>query len=204
MTEPRHDEPEGPRRVERERRPSTPIRILHAAARQLVSAGASSLSMQDVADAAGVSKGLIHYHYHDKETLLTRLIEWVTRESVARERAALARSTPRTAIEDLWTWLEAELASGHLRILSELAQERGPLVREAARRAADARRDAAMSTVVRLFAILELRPRVPEPLLADVVVAFVDGLALHAVLAPEANHRVVFDVFWLSMLSLAE
>jgi AcrR family transcriptional regulator len=160
--------------------------------------------MQDVADAAGVSKGLIHYHFHDKETLLTRLIEWMTLESTARENEALARSTPKTAVDDLWMWVAGEIERGHLRVLTELVQERGPLISHAVRAAAKARRQAAAFTVERLFTLLELRPRVPVPLLADVVVAFVDGLAIHAWLAPEANHRVAFDVFWLSLLSLAE
>jgi AcrR family transcriptional regulator len=187
-----------------ERRLSTPERILHAAAARIVAAGTANLSMQDVADAAGVSKGLIHYHFHDKETLLTRLIEWMTRESIERESATLARSVPKTAVDDLWTWVAGEIERGHLRVLNELAQERGPLNSDAVRRSARARRDAAAVTVDRLFALLELRPRVPVPLLADVIVAFIDGLAIHASLAPEANHRVAFDVLWLSLLSLAE
>lgn len=192
------------RRVDGERRATTPVRILHAAAQRVVADGAANLSMQDVADTAGVSKGLIHYHFHDKETLLTRLIEWMVRESVAREGAALAHSTPRTAVEDLWTWLESELARGHLRVLIELTQERGDVIGGATRLAARTRRDAAAETVTRLFAVLELRPRVPVALLAEVVVAFIDGLAVHVSISPESNHRVAFDVFWLSLLSLAE
>ena len=64
-------------------------RILTAAAEQLAVHGPARLSMQDVAEAAEVSKGLIHYHFHDKETLLARVAEWVTQDSVAREREAL-------------------------------------------------------------------------------------------------------------------
>jgi len=187
-----------------DRRLSTPERILYAAAARIVASGTANLSMQDVADAAGVSKGLIHYHFHDKETLLTRLIEWMTHESVDREASTLARSTPKTAVDDLWMWVAGEIERGHLRVLNELAQERGPLISDAIRRSARARREAAMVTVDRLFALLELRPRVPVQLLADVIVAFIDGLAIHASLAPEANHRVAFDVLWLSLLSLAE
>ena len=187
-----------------ERRLSTPERILYAAAMRVVAGGTANLSMQDVADAAGVSKGLIHYHFHDKETLLTRLIEWMTRESIDREAATLAVSTPKTAVDDLWTWVAGEIERGHLRVLNELAQERGPLISDAIRQSARARRDAAAVTVDRLFALLELRPRVPVQLLADVIVAFIDGLAIHASLAPDANHRVAFDVLWLSLLSLAE
>src|SRR5690349_10253833 len=187
-----------------DRRLSTPERILYAAAARIVASGTANLSMQDVADAAGVSKGLIHYHFHDKETLLTRLIEWMTHESVDREAATLARGTPKTAVDDLWMWVAGEIDRGHLRVLNELAQERGPLISDAIRRSAQVRREAAMVTVDRLFALLELRPRVPVQLLADVIVAFIDGLAIHASLAPEANHRVAFDVLWLSLLSLAE
>jgi hypothetical protein len=58
--------------------------------------------------------------------------------------------------------------------------------------------------VERLFTLLELRPRVPPPLVADVVVAFIDGIAMSASLDSERNSRPAFDVFWLSLLSLAE
>ena len=74
-----------------DRRLSTPERILYAAAARIVAGGTANLSMQDVADAAGVSKGLIHYHFHDKETLLTRLIEWMT-QRVRRSRGGDACS----------------------------------------------------------------------------------------------------------------
>ena len=191
-----------------DRRLSTPERILYAAATRIVAGGTANLSMQDVADAAGVSKGLIHYHFHDKETLLTRLIEWLTQESIDREAATLALSAPKTAVDDLWTWVAGEIDRGHLRVLNELAQERGPLISDAIRRSARVRREAAMVTVDRLFALLELRPRVPVQFTGVVpdaqLQAFIDGLAIHASLAPDANHRVAFDVLWLSLLSLAE
>jgi acetyl-CoA acetyltransferase len=77
-------------------------------------------------------------------------------------------------------------------------------VREAVRRAGVARRDAAAESAAALFSAFGLRPRVPPPLLAEVIVAFVDGLAVDAALAPEREPRVAFDVFWLSLLSLAE
>ena len=72
------------------------------------------------------------------------------------------------------------------------------------------RRRQASETVERLFAILELQSRVPTSLLASVMVAFVDGLALDFAARREhgdqesSSPRVAFDVFWLAMLSLAE
>lgn len=179
-------------------------RILHATARRLTAAGAVNLSLQDVADDAGVSKGLIHYHFHDKTTLLARLVEWLTRELVRREQGALAGTTRQTVIDALWTWLEGELERGHIRVLVELSQYDAPAVRDAIRDSARARRQAATGTIETLFSVLGLRPRLPHPLLADVAVTFLDGLAIDTGLAADGPRRVPFDVFWLSLLSLAE
>ena len=66
-------------------------RILRVAIRRIVTSGAAALTMHEVSEEAGVSKGLIHYHFHDKETLLARMVEWMTRHLVGRERAARPR-----------------------------------------------------------------------------------------------------------------
>src|SRR5690348_8885577 len=159
--------------------------------------------MHEVSEEAGVSKGLIHYHFHDKETLLARVVEWLTRAVTMRERRALAESVPRTAVDDLWSWLAGELERGHIRVLLELTEWREPLVQRAARDSARERRAAAGESTELLFALLGLKPRIPMALLADVVVAFVDGAAIGSA-DPEFNPRAAFDVFWLAVLSLAE
>jgi hypothetical protein len=128
----------------------------------------------------------------------------MTRHVVAREHAALASSVPRHAIDDMWRWLESELERGQIRVLLELAEWRGPLVQSAIRESANARRDAAAESIEQLFSLLGLHPRIPAQLLADVVVAFTDGLAIAIGIDPEKNARAAFDVFWLSLLSLAE
>src|SRR5689334_16057054 len=113
-----------PQHVEREE-PSLSVpaaeRILEAAARVLAEQGATGLSMADVAHAAGVSKGLIHYHYRDKDALLARLAGWLVDAVESRERAALAGIAPGQAVDALWSWLEYELALGDIRALLELA-----------------------------------------------------------------------------------
>jgi AcrR family transcriptional regulator len=189
-----------------ERRPRLDAaeRILRAAVRRIVISGAGALTMHEVAEEAGVSKGLIHYHFHDKETLLARMVEWMARNLVAREREAMARSAPRHAIDDMWAWLSAELERGHVRVLLELAQWRGSLVERAVHTAYLERRSAAAESIDRLFTLLDLRPRVPPALLAEVVVPFIDGLAAATGIDPEFNSRAAFDVFWLSLLGLAE
>ena len=160
--------------------------------------------MQDVATAAGVSKALIHYHYKDKESLLEQVTAWATAGSLERERRALDDCTAAAAVDALWRWLDAELSGGHLRLLLELGQYRAPRVRAAVAESLQGRREASVQTIRRLFELLELRPRVPVELLAGVVVAFIDGLASRPPAEDVRETRVTFDVFWLSVLSLAE
>jgi AcrR family transcriptional regulator len=179
-------------------------RILRGAAERLIEVGAAETSLQDVALAAGVSKALIHYHFANKEALLVRVAEWATNQVVTRERAALENVGASTAVDALWQWLEQALVKGHLRLLLELGVYREPLVQAAVREALRARHAMAVQTLDRLFALLELRPRVPTELLASVVVAFVDGLASRPASDSATDARIAFDIFWLSLLSLAE
>jgi AcrR family transcriptional regulator len=179
-------------------------RILASAAECVGQLGAAQVSLQTVADSAGVSKALIHYHFRDRDELLARLVDWVTVQLVQGEDLALAEADATTALDALWGWLEGELVSGRLRALGELAGERGGAVRDAVRRSREARRAQATLTIERLFAVLSLTPRLPAPLVGDVTVAFLDGLAGEVAVEPEGNHRLRFDVFWLSVLSLAE
>ena len=179
-------------------------RILHATARTIADRGAGSLTMSEVAEEAGVSKGLIHYHFHDKETLLARVVEWMTRQVIERERLALASSTARTAIDDLWAWLASEIERGQLRVLVELAEWREDLVQREIEVAMRLRREATLDSTARLFALLALTPKVPLEMIAETVFAFRDGLVIVAARDSNANPRAAFDVFWLALLCLAD
>ena len=179
-------------------------RILQAAAHVLAQKGATGLSMADVAREAGVSKGLIHYHYRDKDALLARLAGWLADEIELRERQALRGLPPHQAIDALWAWLDDELECGDIRALIELSRLREGDAPVAARAASQRRRAVSATTIITLFDCLGLRARIPAPMLAEVFVAFVDGLAVDATPTPMPGHRVAYDVFWLAMLSLAE
>jgi AcrR family transcriptional regulator len=191
------------------------LRILDAAARQIASVGAAELSMSGVAREAGVSKALIHYHFRDKSHLLASVVSLMADGLVRREHECLVpyeSDHNPLAVDAVWNWLASELQRGHIRVLLELDSYRGEEVRSAAIEAARRRRLSARATVERLFRILDLTPRVESALLGNVVVAFVDGLALDVGLLAESGDssaipssaRVAFDVFWLAMLSLAE
>lgn len=160
--------------------------------------------MGDVAEAAGVSKALVHYHFRDKDTLLQALVEDVGMDVLARARETLERDTGAHTLDDHWSWLEQELRRGDLRILLALAEYDSDRVRTASRRVAEQRREMTTEQITRVFNRLGLTPRVPVQLIGDTVLAFVDGLAAGYALDARRDPRPAFDVLWLALLTLAE
>lgn len=160
--------------------------------------------MGDVAARAGVSKALVHYHFHDKESLLTALVEQVGGEVLARAQAALALPPAGHTLDAHWDGIETELRAGDLRILLALAEFESERVRAAARRIAAQRRELVSRQTTALFSSLGLRLRLPAELVADTIMAFCDGLAAAHALEPARPTRPAFDVLWLALLTLAE
>ena len=160
--------------------------------------------MAAIAMEAGVSKALLHYHYHDRSRLLAEIVEQIGTRTIERERIAIDESDSVGGLDALWQWLEAELRRGELAALAELALAREAPVRRATRAAATERRRSAARTIERLFAELDLTPRVPAPLMADAAVAFIDGLALDVANGSAREPRVGYDIFWLALLGLTE
>lgn len=179
-------------------------RIIQAGVRCITREGVTGASMAAIALEAGVSKALLHYHYHDRATLLAEIAERVGMDVVERERSAVDESDGAGGLDALWRWLEGELRRGELAALATLSLTRLGSVRTATRAAASERRRSAARTIERLFAELDLKPRMPAVLLADAAVAFMDGLALDVANGTTRNPRVSYDVFWLALLSLTE
>lgn len=179
-------------------------RIVDAGVRCVAREGVAGASMAAIAQEAGVSKALLHYHYHDRATLMAEVVERIGQRTVAREAAALESNSGSAGLDALWGWLEEELRLRELAALAELAFAREGRVRAASRAVADDRRRRAATSVERLFAELGVTPRVPPALMADSVVAFIDGLALDAAVRSSHDPRVSYDVFWLALLGLTD
>lgn len=160
--------------------------------------------MGGVAAAAGVSKALVHYHFHDRDSLLNALVDDVGGSVIERSQAAIYSATTERVLDDYWVWLDRELAGGDLRVLLSLAECDSIRVRAACRSIANHRRELADEHVALVFHRLGLAPRVPTTLIAETVVAFVDGLAASTDLVVERDPRPAFDVLWLALLALAE
>lgn len=160
--------------------------------------------MAAIALEAGVSKALLHYHYHDRASLLAEIVEHLGAQLIARERSAVDRLDAVSGLDAMWGWLDDELRRGDLASIGALALIREGPVREASRTVADHRRRSAARTVERLFAQLELTPRVPAAMVAEASVAFTDGLAMDVASGSPRDPRVSFDIFWLGLLGLTE
>lgn len=179
-------------------------RIVSAGARCLTRNGVAGASMAAIAVEAGVSKALLHYHYHDRATLLAEIAERIGVDLIERERAAVDAGDGAGGLDALWRWLEGELRRGELAALAALSLLHVGKVRHATRVAASERRHSSARTIARLFAELDLSPRIPAALLADATVAFMDGLALDVANGATRDPRVSYDIFWLALLGLTE
>lgn len=151
-----------------------------------------------------MSKALVHYHFRDKDSLLHALVDDVGLAVITRTRDAMTAESGDHALDAYWSWLENELRLGDLRILLSLAECDSARVRGASRRIVDQRRELAAEQVAQILSKLELNPRVPPALIADTLLAFVDGLAASSALDAERNPRPAFDVLWLALLTLVE
>jgi len=184
-------------------RASARTRILHAARRIVRRGGAGALSIGDAATEANVSKALVLYHFRDKDSLLTALVDDIGADVLRRAGAPLDASA-RAPLDALWAWTEFELRAGDIQALASLAACESEPARAASRRLALARRDAMAAQVGVVFGRLGLSPRMPEALVAESLLAFVDGLASRVALDAVPDPRAAYDVLWLALLTLVE
>lgn len=80
--------------------------ILLTAARVFGREGGAAATLDDVATAMSVSKGVIYYYFRGKEEIYTEIVATAVRESTARLEAIIARGDPpaemlRAAVSDL-------------------------------------------------------------------------------------------------------
>ena len=81
------------------------VDLVRSAYRVMAARGSHRLSLQDVADAAGVSKGLVLYHFKSKDRLLITTMNWALVRTAERIRQRL---------EGLGERLDAQQAVGAL------------------------------------------------------------------------------------------
>jgi AcrR family transcriptional regulator len=91
-----------------ERLSPTAKRLLAAARRVLARDGFSGLTLEAITVEAGENKAAIHYHFGNKDALITTLVEWLDHDDSVRLVAQLSEQKDREARLDLLLRLQRE------------------------------------------------------------------------------------------------
>ncbi len=189
--------------MSRQRRPSraeTRARLLDAAVRVFVERGIAAASVDEIAEAAGFSRGALYSNFADKDALVLALLERTSHES-EKEVDDLLAAHPDP--DDFIRATQAMLVAPNRRdgmhhpVLSielMLYALRNP----AARPLLKARLDRAESAIVRVVEAsaenLGLAPADNRRAIAAMVVAMDDGFGLHAMIDPTRDPLEAFNV----------
>ena len=60
--------------------------VIRATYRAFIERGADNVTLQDIADEAGCSKGVVAYHFHNKEDVFVELLDWLIANIVEQIR----------------------------------------------------------------------------------------------------------------------
>ncbi|WP_216829648.1 TetR/AcrR family transcriptional regulator [Alkalihalobacterium elongatum] len=83
--------------------------ILKAAFHAVADKGFEAVTLQDIADYAGVSKGVTNYYFQNKEDVFSSLLEWVTEQIYKNECQAI--NDQSTAIKKLEAYIQSVFIS---------------------------------------------------------------------------------------------
>lgn len=163
--------------------------VLDAAILRIAAAGLAHTSIQDIANAAGLSKGAVHYHFESKDELLERVLERCCESIELRVKKVFDEpGTPldrvRRAILEMW--IVRRDGAPEVRVLSELhvmSRQNEPM-RVAFAKALERSRRVIIDDGLEQLIALGLKPRVSLAVAPRLIMATLDGLSLQHTLEP--------------------
>lgn len=82
--------------------------ILRATFQAVIDKGFDSVTLQDISDNAGVSKGVTNYYFDNKDDVFHQLLEWTIDKIYQKERLAINKET--TAMNKLKAYVYAAIS----------------------------------------------------------------------------------------------
>jgi AcrR family transcriptional regulator len=162
--------------------------VLDAAVAVFAKHGLSG-TVQDIADAAGMSKGAVHYHFESKDDLYERVLEHCCDVMEKRVRSVFdAPGAPmeriRRALHEMWAVRRDGTAE--MRVLGELhlLARQSSAIRRAFADAIRRARKQIVETGFSQLVAMGLRPRVSLDIAPRLLLASLDGLALQHEIDP--------------------
>lgn len=184
--------------------------VLDAAMTALAERGYARTSVSDIAAAAKMSKGAVHYHFESKDDLIAQVLARCA--EVMRDRVRDAWEVPgqpqeriRRALREMRSARSS--GSPELRVLADLMAQGiyDPKLRAAISKMFEENREEVRRHLAASFEALALRPRVPLDVVPRLVLGMLDGLALHEFFDPmPGEDDAVQDALETIALSLIE
>ncbi len=157
--------------------------VVEAAVRALAQQGFANTSVSDIAHSAGMSKGVVHYHFANKDDLIARVLEHCS--SVVRERARAAwelGGTPTERIRRLLreAWLIRREGIPEIRVIMDLMAQavHDPHLRGAVAKMMQTSRAQIVEEFTRSFESMGICSKVAPPAIARILLGSLDGLCL--------------------------
>ena len=173
-----------------ESRELTRKRLLDAAERLFARNGFDATSVDDVAEAAGFSKGALYYNFESKDELLEALVERNIADLVMSLEAALADAhtieEKLAAAQRLLTEQERHQQGGRFEFEVLVQARRDPKLKRMVRKAYEQMSSAIAGLIDEQFSAAGVSPPMPADQLAIAIVAGSLGHGLMQALDPDA------------------
>ncbi|MBP1930613.1 TetR/AcrR family transcriptional regulator [Ammoniphilus resinae] len=159
--------------------------LISSARKQLLQKGQTQVTLKNVAQAAGVTQGVVYYHFKTKDQLLLSLLEDYLEKLKVEEKRTLK------------SWLademyKAQISSGEMALLFELISL-SLHQKEMKNTLGQALRQKIRNTEEWAGA---------DPTSARLITAMLDGLAMQAIFDPTFDEREVYDAAKKKLLDL--
>ncbi|MCA9634099.1 MAG: TetR/AcrR family transcriptional regulator [Myxococcales bacterium] len=158
--------------------------VLEAAVRALAERGYARTSVSDIAAAAGMSKGAVHYHFESKDELIEQVLAHCA--DVMRERVREAWDAPGEPHERILRALSEMRATRkdagpELRVLADLMAQglHDAKLQQTLRSMFEANRQQVAEGIVESLPQLGIRTKIPPRVIPRLLLGTLDGLALH-------------------------
>lgn len=187
-----------PSRTRRPTREETRTRLLDAAVEVFVARGIAAASVEDIAEAAGFSRGAFYSNFADKDALVLALLQRASDEAIA-EIEGLLETHPDPddyirATQELM--MSPSRRNGHhhpvLSVELMLYSLRNPVARPLLKERIDRAEASIWRVVERNATALGLEAADNRRAIASMIVAMDDGFALHAIVDPARDPVELF------------
>jgi AcrR family transcriptional regulator len=179
------------------RREQTRQHLIDAAATVFAARGYHGASLDEVAAAAGFTKGAVYSNFKNKEDLFVAVLEQRMTANLAAVERVLDDTQPPDAhmgeILDILTVTEYDPNWGVLYLEFMLYAARNPSARELLVAQMSRNRDAVERLVAREQQLTGVRPDIPPRDFATIALALFAGLDMHRIVDPEGITPAIMD-----------